>query len=159
MAHVKLSSSERPCLAVSMVDSSVEESAESQAVTRPSELVIAVKVGVEEEVVGERRVRVHFMFAAGLPATVSRTWQVIQGLGAAAIITSLVAFVGVEKTLQQWKKNGEFGEMCYRGLTVGDYSGCVFAFVKMQLELRLSWSWRAFGELRSHRSGVLLLHL
>lgn len=54
--------------------------AESQEVTRPSEFVVAVNVGVElEDDVGEIRVRVQRIFAAGLPATVSRTWQVIQG--------------------------------------------------------------------------------
>lgn len=54
-----------------------------QAVTRPSEFVVAVKVVGEErlERLGLRRERVTCMSGAGRPETVSRTWHVINGRG------------------------------------------------------------------------------
>lgn len=59
-----------------------------QAVTRPSELVVAVKMGGVErlERLGERSERVTRMSGAGRPETVSRTWHVINGRDGAAIV-------------------------------------------------------------------------
>jgi hypothetical protein len=63
-----------------------------QAVTRPSELVDAVKtVGGERlERLGERSERVTRMLGAGRPETVSRTWHVMNGRAGADMLTVCV---------------------------------------------------------------------
>jgi hypothetical protein len=63
-----------------------------QAVTRPSELVDAVKtVGGERlERLGERSESVTRMLGAGRPETVSRTWHVMNGRAGAAMLTVFV---------------------------------------------------------------------
>lgn len=66
------------------------------SVTRPSEFVTALKTGgvvIEEtEVgVGESRRSDTFMPGAGLPDTVSRTWQVMKGRFDCAISSSDVS--------------------------------------------------------------------
>jgi hypothetical protein len=60
-----------------------------QAVTRPSELVVAVKeVGEERlERLGERSERVTRMSGAGRPETVSRTWHVMNGRAGADMLS------------------------------------------------------------------------
>ena len=72
-----------------------------QAVTRPSVLVVAVKVvGCAEVLVGECKVRVTGMLAAGRPSVVSRTWHVMGGFWGVS-----VAMVGVGAVVA-----GGFGE-------------------------------------------------
>lgn len=63
-----------------------------QAVTRPSEFVVAVKeVGDERsERLGESRERVTRMSGAGRPETVSRTWHVMKGRAGADMLTVCV---------------------------------------------------------------------
>jgi len=67
-----------------------------QAVTRPSELVVAVKVvgEVRLERLGESRERVTRMSGAGRPDTVSRTWHVMNGRAGADMLTVLVCVGG-----------------------------------------------------------------
>ena len=67
-----------------------------QAVTRPSELVVAVKeVGEERlERLGESRERVTRMSGAGRPDTVSRTWHVMNGRAEADMLTVCVRVCG-----------------------------------------------------------------
>ena len=68
-----------------------------QEVTRPSELVWAVKVSCdgEEEVGGGLcRTRLTGMEGAGRPRVVSRTWHVIGGLGAVVVVVVVDIVVG-----------------------------------------------------------------
>lgn len=68
-----------------------------QAVTRPSALVVALKVLREEaEVLGEAwRVRVTGMLGAGRPSVVSRTWHVIGGFCGVSLAIAVLVLVDV----------------------------------------------------------------